>query len=662
MADLGSAALCDEDLRLLPTVEIGRQHVVHDADHLDDRVRSEPSWKQAREAPAHQRPSVGEVGPGEGCVDQDGPARCGQVAGPQEASFAQTHAQRLGVPWRDHRAQGRRHHGPATRIRHAGQPEAEAGQHAAKGGHVARARRSDAGRRPQSLDNRQRHLRRERLRGIARQADIGRHDAGRVISGVHAKQRDEAAPEQTRSDQKHHGERRFVRDEHAAEASWGCAGAVPAAPHVGGQIGAGAPERRNDGGQHPDDDGRERRRGDEQAVGANLIEAREVRRRHEREQLRQRPPCGQPQRPTDQRKHEALDHHLLHEPRPRRAESRAHPELAGAIAGAREEQIGEVRAGDQQHERHRRGQHLERGPHARRHVVDERSGADVDRTALAEDQVGHRTLDGAGAGAALGFRLREGHARLQARERLRVVDDGRAGRRLDGQRRIQADRLAVVTQPDFLVGKGEARRRHADDVVMNAIDDDRPADHSGVAPEPVAPEAVREDHHGRRPLLRVRGHEESASSGRDAQQGEQPRRDARTPHALRPFRRADRVVPTAERGDAVDRVRGSRPRPVGRSAQLGPGDRLARAGMLFPQPDEPIGLRIRQRAEQHAVGDAEDRRGPADGKRDGDHGGGGKAPVCRHRPERAADVSGYARHLRIPFVDLRDNSWPTVRA
>ncbi len=64
------------------------------------------------------------------------------------------------------------------------------------------------------------------------------------------------------------------------------------------------------------------------------------------------------ERAADRREDEALAEQLPHEPPRARAERHAHGDLALADRRARQEQVGDVRAGDEEHERdgHRRDQ------------------------------------------------------------------------------------------------------------------------------------------------------------------------------------------------------------------------------------------------------------------------------------------------------------------
>ncbi len=71
-------------------------------------------------------------------------------------------------------------------------------------------------------------------------------------------------------------------------------------------------------------------------------------------------PDGQPRDPPDEREHHAFDQHLPHQAPLPGPEARADRELPSTPAGAHEQQVGNVRAGDEQHEQHPCLQHEER--------------------------------------------------------------------------------------------------------------------------------------------------------------------------------------------------------------------------------------------------------------------------------------------------------------
>ena len=115
MADVCTASLGNEDLRLRPRVEIRRQHVLDDAHDFYDRVFAEPFRKQASEAPAGNGPPVREIGLRKRLVHQDRTDRGCHIVGAEYASFPQPHSQRLDIAGRDDRAERGGQLGPGQR-------------------------------------------------------------------------------------------------------------------------------------------------------------------------------------------------------------------------------------------------------------------------------------------------------------------------------------------------------------------------------------------------------------------------------------------------------------------------------------------------------------------------------------------------------------------
>ena len=71
----------------------------------------------------------------------------------------------------------------------------------------------------------------------------------------------------------------------------------------------------------------------------------------------------QAEQPTEPREQEALGQQLANDPRATRAHGRTHRHLFPAHGSAREEEICDVRIGDQQNAEHRAKQNIERGAH-----------------------------------------------------------------------------------------------------------------------------------------------------------------------------------------------------------------------------------------------------------------------------------------------------------
>ena len=176
-------------------------------------------------------------------------------------------------------------------------------------------------------------------------------------------------------------------------------------------------------------------------------------------------------------KHDALRQHLPDEPRPPRAHGCPHHELAPARRGACEQQVGDVRAGDQQHECDGPEQHQQRLPRIADHNFLDRHHGD------AFLGIGERILlrQPRGDAGHLRLRLRHGDAGGQVTDTAIVVRGTR--------HRLGRIRIRVID-----IGAGRITRRgDADDRVRALFKRDRRSDRAGIRREPVAPVGLTED-------------------------------------------------------------------------------------------------------------------------------------------------------------------------
>ena len=161
----------------------------------------------------------------------------------------------------------------------------------------------------------------------------------------------------------------------------------------------------------------------------------------------------------------------------RRPEGGAERDLTAAPRRAREEQVGHVRTGDQQHQRDRAHQDPERASHA---------GSDVE---LAERREGHpavllghliriRRPERLGERCDVGLRLLARHALAEPGDRRPVLRDVI---RVHGHCEWDDHLHRFV-----LVRKRERLREHADDRDGLAVQANRAAHHVGSAPEAVS--------------------------------------------------------------------------------------------------------------------------------------------------------------------------------
>ena len=107
-------------------------------------------------------------------------------------------------------------------------------------------------------------------------------------------------------------------------------------------------------------------------VDANLIGARNARRRQHRQRARR--PISQQQAAggADQAERRALGEHLPHEPPAIGADRGSQRQLAKTAGTSSEQQIGDVRAGDEQDEAHRSRKEQERRPRVAHHRLEQR--------------------------------------------------------------------------------------------------------------------------------------------------------------------------------------------------------------------------------------------------------------------------------------------------
>ena len=242
--------------------------------------------------------------------------------------------------------------------------------------------------------------------------------------------------------------------------------------------------------------------------------------------------------------------------RARRAHRGADRHLALARVGAREQQVGDVGARDQEQERDRAGQGLERGTRGADHDFVER--LELERMVLG---VGHVAGRHAGAPVGdqrveLGARRDQRRLRSQAAEQIEKVAAA-AGAVLGPERERQPHRNVALLEV-------EARRHHAQQRARGAVDDHRPADDRGRGAERLDPQAVRDDGDRRTTLDVLRFGEDASERRRHAEHREEARAHPRAVHAHRPILAGDAHV-----RDAVGAHLGERLVPLAVLEELG---------------------------------------------------------------------------------------------
>jgi hypothetical protein len=357
-----------------------------------------------------------------------------------------------------------------------------------------------------------------------------------------------------------------------------------------------------------------------------------------------------------------LGEQLTHDLPAAGADRHAHGHLVGAGRGASEQQVGDVGAGDEQHERRdAKQQHQRRLRFRTRRALPLRAPNDAHRLRL-ELHLGlvahpllerrldlgdDRVIGDVGGGPGLLHR----DAGLQPREEIRpvglaLVEALEAGLHLSAQRdrdehaRLHPERRAV-----------EARRGHAHDRHALAVDGDRFVEDVGIESEPRLPIVVAQDDDVRfADDAIVLGPEQAAKRGADAEHREVAARDE---HALAVEGLLAPVgevrVEDAVRGDAAERHVGVLQVAEHRIAEhlvaaAGVAARVApRLGPRRGQVDQPIGRLHRQRAQQHLVEQRVDGRVGADPECQGQDGDGGDERRARQCPKCELQVA----HARV---------------
>ena len=201
-------------------------------------------------------------------------------------------------------------------------------------------------------------------------------------------------------------------------------------------------------------------------------------------------PTAAPSAPPTSASSDALGQELPEQPPSAGAERRADRELPLPRLGAREDQIRQIGAGDEQHEADRSLQHPQRGADAADHVglhrlhlqpMRCRSGwaCGACRLPLSAPLRDHRVE--------IGLRLRERHAVLQSADQIQEVAAARRfGNvfRIDRQRQEDLDALVV----DVVAG-----RHDADDARRHAVDLNDATEDALVAAEVALPRPARDD-------------------------------------------------------------------------------------------------------------------------------------------------------------------------
>ena len=334
-----------------------------------------------------------------------------------------------------------------------------------------------------------------------------------------------------------------------------------------------------------------------------------------------------------EREQRALGQQLADDAEAAGAEGEPDGDLPPPLRCAREQKVGDVRAGDQQHDERRRLPEREQRPGAFvEHAAEEREHAHAVvavrvRIVTREPRGEHRH-----------FRLRV----LERRAGPQVADD-REVSQVAARRHLRIERDGG---PDFgALGEGESRRHHADDDVRLAVDDDRTPHDRAVGIEAPLPQRVAQDHDVVPPERFIVPNERAAEGRLRAQRFEEAARDLEAGNPLR-LAAVDEVrIPPGVRGKK-DQFRGVRA-PV---EEIGGRHRL----LLVLQPRAGLrqqhdGVRILQwiRAQHETVDQVEDGRVRPEPQRERQRHDGRQPPALPERPYGGANVPPRVAHEAI---------------
>ena len=281
-------------------------------------------------------------------------------------------------------------------------------------------------------------------RGLARDRDTQRLERrGIGEPGLHAPHRLVGPEHQAGSDQQHHGQRHLDDRQGVAGDVAIATGAPTASASLQRLVQPDTtPLEHRQGAEHETRGDRDdQREHDRRGVDADQIEARQPRRCETRGRPQGESGQAQSDRAANQAEQEALGQHVARQATAARTNGGAHGEFLGTPFGPHEQQVGDVRAGNQQDDADGRRHHPQALAEVADEIIDER--ADLGR----EARVFHHP-----EGHPLGRReLGEGDADHARHVR---VDAGEVDARTEA-----ADRPVVVArQPD--IGPVEANRQH----------------------------------------------------------------------------------------------------------------------------------------------------------------------------------------------------------
>jgi hypothetical protein len=378
------------------------------------------------------------------------------------------------------------------------------------------------------------------------------------------------------------------------------------------------------------------------AVDGDGCEPRNLGRREQYENAQCRYRKSNPERRSNQRQDSVLDDELAGETGHFSAKGRTDGNLSHAHRAARQQQIGDVDACDEQHEGRGGEQHDQR-----------RLDGSEDHTAKRLDEYPAclvdwiRSLEVGGNCRELvlrGSNIGAGREASDDQEGVRVARKVLLGG-LDRLPHVNLGAGVAIGKAASVVGGGEdlqhaeisSRRNHADNRPWAIVDVNGATDDARVALEYARPQTLADHQHRGTAGPVILSTEHSPRDRRDAEQRRKPMRDK---HRRHPRRLA-----------GIERQHGfaghERPESIEAAAalfeidQVRPRTRLTEGpGIAIGLPDHDQARRLgqRYRPQQHRVDDTEDRGRDADAECERQQGGGGEARVADEEAGCEPDV------------------------
>ena len=356
--------------------------------------------------------------------------------------------------------------------------------------------------------------------------------------------------------------------------------------------------------------GRER---EDHAVNGDRVEARQVGGRERPKpgdtRVRQRD-AGEPAQAGEG---DAFGQHGARELRASRAECHTHRGFAPARDRARELEVGDVGARDQEYQRHGAAQHDQGLAHLANDLILEWHRAEREAT-VGRIDFGMIAPQTPGECVEFGLGSLERHAGTETRQDVVVLGGANIGcRRRERQWQEHVAVLHDAKRGEHRSRQGEVGGKHTHDLVGLAVQDERSADHRRIAAEPAHPGGMRE-HRGPGPTRYVvLRHEESSQSRTSAKHRQEVRRHTKRTHSLRFAAPGERRVGADRDRDIAERVLSLADIEVLRGGEPVFGN--AEAWGSIPEDGEAPGLQVGQRAEQESGADGEQRGVRADAER-----------------------------------------------